>query len=64
MTVFLAGASGAVGRPLCRLLVADGIHVVGATRFPEKAPMLAAMGVEPVVVDVFDRDALRRAVMS
>ena len=64
MTVFLAGASGAVGRPLCRLLVADGIHVVGATRFPEKAPMLAAMGVEPVVVDVFDRDALRRAVMA
>ena len=62
--VFLAGAAGSVGRPLCRLLVADGVHVIGTTRSAEKASMLASMGVEPVVVDVYDRDALIRAVVS
>jgi NAD(P)H-binding len=35
--------------------------VVGTTRTGEKAPTLRAMGVEPVVVDVFDADALREA---
>jgi uncharacterized protein YbjT (DUF2867 family) len=62
--VFLAGASGAVGRPLCRLLVADGMHVVGTTRSPEKARLLWSLGVEPVVIDVYDRDALCQAVVS
>jgi nucleoside-diphosphate-sugar epimerase len=61
--VFLAGATGAVGQPLCRLLVAGGYHVVGATRSPDKAAILEALGVEPVVVDVFDEAALCRAVM-
>lgn len=61
-TVFIAGASGAVGRVLCRLLLADGWRVVGATRSREKAAALARLGVEPAVLDVFDRDALVRAV--
>lgn len=61
-TLFLAGASGAVGRRLCPLLVADGWHVVGTTRFPEKAAMLRALGVEPVVVDVYDEAKLHEAV--
>lgn len=60
--VFIAGASGAVGRPLCRLLVADGFQVVGTTRSAAKAPALRALGVEPVVVDVFDAARLKRAV--
>jgi nucleoside-diphosphate-sugar epimerase len=59
--LFLAGAGGAIGRRLAPLLLADGWSVTGTTRSPEKAPMLAGMGVEPVVVDVFDADRLRDA---
>jgi nucleoside-diphosphate-sugar epimerase len=57
--IFLAGASGAIGRRLAPLLVAQGWRVVGATRSKDKAPLLREMGVEPVVVDVFDAQALR-----
>jgi nucleoside-diphosphate-sugar epimerase len=57
-TVFVAGASGAIGRRLCRLLVDDGWSVFGTTRSPEKAPMLRGLGVEPVIVDVFDKPLL------
>jgi nucleoside-diphosphate-sugar epimerase len=60
--VFLAGSSGAIGRHLAPLLVADGWRVVGTTRSKDKAPALRAMGVEPVVVDVFDAQALRAIV--
>lgn len=60
--VFVAGASGAIGRVLCRLLVEDGWRVTGTTRSPAKAPALRDLGVEPVVVDAYDRDALIRAV--
>ena len=63
-TVFVAGASGAVGRPLCQLLLADGWRVVGATRSPERAADLASIGVRPAIVDVYDRDALIRAVVD
>jgi nucleoside-diphosphate-sugar epimerase len=59
--IFLAGASGAIGRRLAPLLVAGGWRVVGSTRSKDKAPMLREMGVEPVVVDVFDAQALRDA---
>ncbi|HVZ50157.1 MAG TPA: NAD-dependent epimerase/dehydratase family protein [Gemmatimonadaceae bacterium] len=62
--VFVAGATGAVGRVLCRLLVADGWHVTGTTRKPESAQSLEALGVEPAVVDVFDAAALRDAVVG
>jgi len=60
--IFLAGASGAIGRRLAPLLVAGGWRVVGTTRSKEKAPLLREMGVEPVVVDVFDARALREVV--
>ena len=49
---------------LCRLLVADGWNVVGTTRKVERAKALEAVGVEPAVVDVFDADALRQAVLA
>jgi nucleoside-diphosphate-sugar epimerase len=61
-TVFLAGASGAIGEVLCKLLVQDGWRVHGTTRFPDKAARLQTLGVVPVVVDVYDRAALIRAV--
>jgi nucleoside-diphosphate-sugar epimerase len=60
--LFLAGAAGAIGRRLAPLLVADGWRVIGTTRSAEKVPFLQAMGVEPVIVDVFETDALRDAV--
>jgi nucleoside-diphosphate-sugar epimerase len=63
-SVFVAGATGAIGRPLCRLLVADGWTVAGMTRRAERAEALAALGVRPVVVDVFDAEAVRAAVVA
>jgi nucleoside-diphosphate-sugar epimerase len=60
--IFLAGASGAIGRRLAPLLVSNGWRVVGATRSRDKVPLLREMGVEPVVVDVFDAQALRDVV--
>lgn len=62
MRIFLAGASGAIGRRLTPLLVAAGHNVAGTTRSPGKAEELKAHGAEPVIVDVFDRDGLRDAV--
>jgi nucleoside-diphosphate-sugar epimerase len=56
--IFLAGASGAIGRRLVPLLLAARHSVVGSTRSEEKAEDLKAHGVEPVVVDVFDADTL------
>jgi nucleoside-diphosphate-sugar epimerase len=58
MRIFLAGASGVIGRRLVPLLLTAGHSVVGTTRSAEKAAELKARGVEPVVVDVFDADAL------
>jgi len=56
--VFVAGAGGVIGRRLCPLLVRDGWSVTGTTRSAEKASALRAMGVTPVIVDVFDEKAL------
>ncbi|HEX7382080.1 MAG TPA: NAD(P)-dependent oxidoreductase [Nevskiaceae bacterium] len=59
---FVAGASGVIGRALCRLMVADGWQVFGTTRSAEKVQVLRELGVEPVVVDVYDAAKLRLAV--
>jgi nucleoside-diphosphate-sugar epimerase len=63
-TVFLAGASGAVGQILAPMLVAHGYRVYGTTRHAQRAERLAAQGVVPVVVDVFDANALNEAVAA
>ena len=57
-SIFLAGASGAIGRRLAPLLLDNGWRVSGTTRFVDKAAQLKKAGVEPVVVDVFDAHAL------
>lgn len=62
--LFLAGSTGAIGRRLAPLLVAGGWRVVGTTRSPEKAALLRELGVEPVVVDVFDGPALHAALTA
>ncbi|HEY3442239.1 MAG TPA: NAD(P)-dependent oxidoreductase [Paludibaculum sp.] len=58
--IFLAGASGAIGRRLAPLLLQNGWRVFGSTRFADKAAGLENAGVQPVVVDVFDSEALSR----
>ncbi len=63
MNVFLAGATGAIGQRLVPLLLGAGHAVTGTTRSAQKAADLKARGVAPVVVDVFDADALRDAVV-
>ncbi|WP_203931460.1 NAD-dependent epimerase/dehydratase family protein [Virgisporangium ochraceum] len=62
MRVLLAGASGAVGTPLTRQLVAAGHEVVGITRSAATAGRLREGGTEAVVADVMDRDGLLAAV--
>ena len=64
MRVFLAGASGAVGRPLVRMLVEAGHEVVGTTRSEDRAAELRGDGAEAVVLDALDADALRTAVVD
>jgi superoxide dismutase, Fe-Mn family len=60
--IFVAGASGAIGRPLVAQLVAAGHEVTGMTRRPERAEEITAAGARGVVCDVFDADALNDAV--
>jgi nucleoside-diphosphate-sugar epimerase len=60
--IFLAGATGAVGRPLVKLLVAGGHEVVGVTRRWDRANWLEEVGAEAVIGDAFDEEWLRDAV--
>ncbi|MGA8218048.1 MAG: NAD(P)-dependent oxidoreductase, partial [Solirubrobacterales bacterium] len=62
MKVFVAGATGAVGRRLVPLLVNSGHEVVGTTRSAEKADAVREMGAEPAVADGLDAAAVRQAV--
>ncbi|KTB79350.1 NAD-dependent epimerase/dehydratase family protein [Pseudomonas syringae] len=56
--VFVAGASGVIGRALLKLLVAAGYSVYGATRRAEKVKDIEATGATAVVVDVYDAERL------
>jgi nucleoside-diphosphate-sugar epimerase len=62
MKVLLAGASGAIGIPLTRQLVAAGHDVIGLSSTTTNHGRLRALGAETVVADAMDRDALLRAV--
>lgn len=62
MRVFLAGATGVIGRRLALLLREARHEVTGTTRNPEKASWLQAVGVIPVVVEAFDAQAVARTV--
>ncbi|MDO1585452.1 NAD-dependent epimerase/dehydratase family protein [Rhizobium oryzicola] len=63
-TIFLAGATGAIGRRLVPQLLETGYTVFGTTRSADKARDLDAIGVRSVVVDVFDAEGLKRAVVA
>ncbi|UZS72741.1 NAD(P)-dependent oxidoreductase [Pseudomonas syringae] len=56
--VFVAGASGVIGRVLLKLLVAADYTVYGATRRAEKVKDIEATGATAVVVDVYDAERL------
>ena len=62
MRIFLAGATGAVGRSLVPLLLSRGHRVFATARTPAKAAALRSAGADPVVVDGLDREGLLRAV--
>jgi len=64
MRIFLAGATGALGSRLVPLLTGAGHQVTGTTRTPAKADALRAAGVEPVIADGLDRDAIVAAVVA
>ena len=64
MRIFVAGATGAVGRALVPALVAAGHSVTGMTRSPEKAGAIRRAGAEPVVADGLNGRAVRAAVIS
>src|SRR6476661_3350302 len=61
MKVFVAGASGAIGRRLVPQLLAAGHEVTGMTRHEENAEAIRAAGAGAVVCDVFDAAALESA---
>jgi nucleoside-diphosphate-sugar epimerase len=62
--VFLAGATGAIGRRLIPLLLDGGYAVAGITRDAGKARDLDALGVRGIVADVFDASAVRDAMAA
>jgi nucleoside-diphosphate-sugar epimerase len=62
MRVFVAGATGAIGRPLIPKLVEAGHEVTGMTRSEERAAGLREAGARAVVADVFDEERVTEAV--
>ena len=64
MRVFVAGATGAVGRELVPQLISAGHAVAGLTRSESKAETIKRAGAEPIVADVFDEPGIRQAFVS
>lgn len=64
MKVFVAGATGVLGRALVPLLVARGHEVVGMTRSASKQDLVRSLGAHPVIADALDPDAVAQAVAS
>jgi nucleoside-diphosphate-sugar epimerase len=60
--IFIAGGTGAIGRPLTAELLGKGHAIVALTRSAEKARALAQQGIEPAVADVFDAEAVAAVV--
>jgi 2-alkyl-3-oxoalkanoate reductase len=64
MKVFVAGATGVLGRELVPQLVARGHEVVGMTKTASKQDLVRSLGARPVVADALDPDAVAQAVAS
>src|SRR6478735_4723381 len=63
MKIFVAGGTGAIGRPLIAQLLAKSHAIVALTRSPEKAQALVKQGIEPAIADVFDPDAIKAVLL-
>ncbi len=64
MKVFVAGATGVLGRRLVPQLVAQGHDVVGMTRSASKQDLVRSLGARPAVADALDPDAVAQAVAA
>jgi 2-alkyl-3-oxoalkanoate reductase len=64
MRVFVAGASGALGSRLVPQLIAQGYEVIGTSTSIDSAERVRALGAEPVVLDLLDASAVRKAVLA
>src|SRR3954452_7650278 len=64
MRVFVAGASGAIGTRLVPQLIDRGHEVIGTSTSPESAERVRRLGAKPVVLDLLDPQAVRKAVLG
>jgi len=64
MRVFVAGATGAIGKALVPLLLGKGHEVVALARTPERGRQAEALGAKAAIADALDRDALTAAIRS
>src|SRR6266568_4926246 len=64
MRVFVAGASGALGSRLVPQLIDAGHDVIGSHATPARAELLQSLGAEPVLLDLLDARAVRKAVLD
>ena len=62
MKIFVAGATGAIGKYLVPQLVQGGYEVFALTRSPRRVDALRAAGAEPVIADALDRTAIVAAI--
>jgi nucleoside-diphosphate-sugar epimerase len=64
MRIFVAGASGALGSQLVTQLIEGGHDVIGTHHSPASAELLRTLGATPVLVDLLDPGAVRKAVLD
>jgi nucleoside-diphosphate-sugar epimerase len=64
MRVFVAGASGALGRRLIPQLIDSGHEVIGTHKSPANTELLRRLGAKPVMLDLLDARAVRTAVLQ
>jgi 2-alkyl-3-oxoalkanoate reductase len=64
MRVFVAGASGILGRRLVPQLINAGHDVIGTHNSPTNAELLRTLGAQPVMLDLLDADAVSKAVLE
>ncbi len=62
--VFIAGASGVIGKRLSKMLVAEGWEVYGTTRSEKNIQLLKDLGVKPIVLNVYDANKLTETLIS
>src|SRR5258705_11306407 len=62
MRILIAGATGAIGRPLIRCLNENRHIVFGLARSPQSSRAVAELGAEPVTADALDAGSVKAAI--